>query len=288
MRKWLLGAAGLAVLGAASPALAAPAPAPAVVTAWQTCVPRATDYITQPSGFGKIGWRVDNDLFAGMAGRLCVTAKTGPAGAGLVVTTNVPADRDGTVVAAPDVETGPWYGQKDRNSPFPVSIWRLAGIRLHLYVQALGGGTVLADADTYAYTSRAAVRGNPGTEMVIGVRWRHYYPKGSLVHLAGHWWRVAPWISGSRTPMGSHRIIVYTLVHQDPRVTVPLEPFVRYARRMGWWPRHDTIIGNTRIQGEIWKGGKGMRLWLNVTTPMPVPQLSLAPVKVLAPVKPKP
>jgi hypothetical protein len=230
--------------------------------AWQTCVPRQIDYLTT-------GYRIDNDLFAGKHGRSCIRSVPGGQGANLTITTSA-SPQPGGVVEAPSIRVGPWYGSGDPASIFPLPVAGMPRIVLHVSVTGHPGGEWLADTDTYGYASVTAVTGNPAVELVIASRWHDYRPAGGRVRVAGHWWRVARWTTGAGSPMGPHPIIVFTLVRQDPRLREVLPLFIAYARGRGWWPAGDRVAGNSCLQGEVWSGGRGLRLGLDVTSSLPV------------------
>jgi hypothetical protein len=236
---------------------------------WSTCTPRQIDYITEAAPNGvPVGYRVGADLFAGKRGTLCISSERARFGTWLTVDSSVPAQRGG-VAAAPYIRTGPWYGAGDSASVFPMPASSMSPVTDHVGVFGDGRGVWEADTDTFGYRSDQAVSGNPDAELVIATRWRGIREGGRLVHLSGHWWYAQTWIT-SGGAQGPHPLILFALVHQDDRVSEYLPAFRRWAQRQGWWPRDARVVGNTALQLEIWSNGKGMRLGLSVTDPLPV------------------
>jgi hypothetical protein len=264
VRKWFLGAAGLVILGVTSPAYAAPAPAPSVSRPWATCVPRKIDYVTRDG----IGYRLGDDLFAGKKGRLCIASRAVRRGESLTITANVRA-QGGAVAAAPYIRVGPWYRAGDTRSPFPMPARAMLAVTLHVSVTGHARGEWIADADAYGYRSGRAVKGNPSIEMIIATRW-HDYPRKSYGHyrISGQWWSVNKWVTGKGSPMGAHLIISFWAAHQSDTATERLPAFVGWARRHHWWEAR--TVGNACLQAELWSGGKGLTLGLQVTDPIPV------------------
>jgi len=242
----------------------------ATVKPWATCAARRIHYFTQATNGGPaIGYRIGDDLFAGRRGELCISTTLTRQGANLTVRSNIPA-QPGGVAAAPYIRVGPWYGAGDSQSPFPMPVTAMGRLTLHVNVTGTAPGEWIADTDTYGYRTAAAVTGNPSVELVIATRWHEYLPDGyGRVRVGGHWWSVNHHITGGGT-MGPHPLIIFWINRQDPRIAERLPAFIAWARARGWWPAADRVTGNTCLQDEIWSQGRGLRLGLQVTDPMPV------------------
>jgi hypothetical protein len=104
--------------------------------------------------------------------------------------------------------------------------------------------------------------------MIIATRW-HDYPKRSYGHyrIDGRWWSVNKWTTG-KGPMGAHLIISFWAARQADAATENLAAFVSWARRHHWWKA--PVVGNACLQAELWSGGKGLTLGLQVTDGIPV------------------
>jgi hypothetical protein len=221
---------------------------------WHTCVPRMIGYRGQ--------YRIENDLFAGKAGRLCIRST----GDNLTVETSVPW-QPGGVVAAPSIRVGGWYGSADTQSPFPLAVRHMQRLVDHVTVAGHARGQYLIDTDTYWYPTVAALAGPPGAEIVIANMTSAGSGQARL--RVGHrtWW-ADHWITCPGV-IPCHPLIVLHSARPVRSLAEVLPAFVWRLRQLGWLPSYGWI-GNTCLQAELWSGGRGLRLGLTVVDTSPV------------------
>jgi len=220
---------------------------------WRTCVPRMIGYRGQ--------YRIENDLFAGKAGRLCLRST----GDNLTVTTNV-RGQPGGVVAAPGIRVGQWYGSGDPLAPFPLAVRHMQRLVDHVMVGGRAAGQYLIDTDTYWYPSLRALAGPPGAEVVIANMTAA--SAGRRLRIGHRTWYADHWITCPGV-IPCHPIIVLRSARPAASLAEVLPAFVWRLRQLGWLPSYGWI-GNTCLQAELWSGGRGLRLGLTVVDTSPV------------------
>ena len=241
--------------------------APASV-AWHTCQPRQILYT------GK--YRVDNDLFAGMAGKSCIRSATGH---DFTVTTNVPGDgpigsnvaviggrlielhASGGVVSYPSVYIGQNGTSSDPQSGLPVAVIRAHKYLLHITVGGSSPGTdYMQDVDIWLGPSKRSASQHGNAELVIALRGRG--AGGQLMSMGGHWYRVSHWTTHVRdangNPIGNGwPLYLIRAVGTVTSRTIRPATFLWHLRRLGlvssreWWT-------SARLGAEIWRGGRGL------------------------------
>jgi hypothetical protein len=210
--------------------------------AWHTCVRQAR----LQDGI----YSVDNDLFTGKRGPSCVTSVTGHD-----VTIDRNYRRQGAgVVAYPAVRVGAYYWTSDPGSGLPV---RVARVRLTLKLRNKGNasGVWIDDIDAWFASSDATARQHGIREMVIVTRWHNWSGGGAPVRIGTRMWRVAEWLTGSRSDRWP--LIRFVLRRPASQLTLSFGLFDRIALEHHWIGRH-MVLASVADGSECWSGCRGL------------------------------
>jgi hypothetical protein len=209
---------------------------------WRTCDPQAK----LQDGI----YNVDNDLFTGKRGPSCVTSVNGH---DITINRNYRAQGAG-VVAYPAVRIGAYYWTSGRGSGLPVRVPR---VRLKLKLRNTGRapGLWIDDIDAWFASRGATARQHGIREMVIVTRWHDWSGGGKKVRIGKRMWRVAEWLTGSR----SYRwpLIRFVLRHPVRRLTLYFRMFDRIALEHHWIGRH-MVLASIADGSECWSGCRGL------------------------------
>jgi hypothetical protein len=196
-------------------------------------------------------WRVDDDLFAGMRGPLCITTSDGH---DFTVDDSLQA-QDGQVVAYPAVRIGDYYGALDPGAPLPARLPAIGQLTLHI-TSGSAAGSWQADADLWFFAHGSPMTGRGSFEMVIITRQRDTGRRGRLVRVDGRDWLEAEW---SDHPDGTWPLLAFYLIGQRPAVAIRVADFTRWAVRNAGLPYRD-ILASAACGAEILQGGRGLHV----------------------------
>jgi Glycosyl hydrolase family 12 len=220
---------------------------------WKTCRPRATLYTGH--------YRVDNDLFAGMEGPLCITA---PDGHSFTIDTNLPGDgrrgHSGAVTAYPAIRLGTYFGVEDPGSGLPARVRAMPELLLRVRAAGSAGGTWVTDVDGWLYPpGDAQARGHGSAELVIATRWRGpESPYYNLIRVQGSVWKLYHWNTCSAaTVPACWPITVFRVLHPIDAATIDVTAFLDAMVRAGYLSS-SWYLGSGAFGTEIWSGGKGL------------------------------
>jgi hypothetical protein len=218
---------------------------------WTSCIPRRSLH----DGI----YRVDDDLFQGSKGTLCVRSQNGH---DLRVLNNLPASPKGTVVAAPAIRIGSYYGAPDPGSTLPLPVGHIGALTLHVITPGADpSGTYFEDTELFFYNSQNTTAEHVG-EIEIVTRtspdenWQH--EGGQLDTIEGRKWWVLPWWTSQNGQ--TWRLVRIMAARNMTSVALHVARFVAVAR--GWPGLPGAYLGNGDLQAELWAGGLGIRLGL--------------------------
>ena len=214
----------------------------ATARVWHTCVRQAR----LQDGI----YNVDNDLFTGKRGPSCVTSSTGH---DVTIDRNYRTQGAG-VVAYPAVRIGAYYWTSGSGSGLPVPVAR---VRLMVELRNTGNasGLWIDDIDAWFAHSDATARQHGIREMVIVTRWHNWSGGGKPVRIGRRFWRVAEWLTGSR----SYRwpLIRFVLRRPARRLTLHFGLFDRIALEHHWIGRH-MVLASVADGSECSSGCRGL------------------------------
>jgi hypothetical protein len=232
-----------------------------------TCTPRKIIYTGE--------YRVDNDLFAGSPGRLCITSA---AGHDFTITTAATGDgSDGTartVIAYPKIYVGQNYTSADPLSGLPASVAASSSLTMHLRAagQTTAVSNYITDIDLWLSPTVALAGDHGSTEVVVAMRWQHAgMGGGRKISMAGHWYLILPpWSTGPGcgTPQAIDQLTCWPIVRivaykQVTSRALRVGKIFWHLRKLGYL--HATILDSADFGTELWRGGKGLTDSLVVT-----------------------
>lgn len=227
----------------------------------RTCTPQATLWGWVPGQ--NFPYLVDNDQFAGAAGRSCLQTTDGH---NFRVLNNTAPWR-GVVTRFPQVRVGPFDRSRDPGSGFPYEVKALPDLIVHADMNGAGvPGAWLGEVHMWLYNS-AAVRG-PGTiELVLIMQhhdWVPYYSRCfrvSRLRVCGNDHKAGP--AGHRWPL-----VVLRLVHPRRHLGLNVRALFYRLRRMRWLGP-DRWLGNVEVGVECASGCKGFYASMTVDVRKP-------------------
>lgn len=250
----------------------------ATVHHWETCRPRAIFY---PGGNDPQGYRLDDDIFAGYTGRYCIA---GTSDYGFRILDNVPGDSK-VVIAYPKVFIGQDYDSTDPQAGLPLKVTQLGKLTLHVGSWGQSPGLWQSDSDDWFWPA-SNTSGHGAWELVIitrlsGGRKHDTFP--CTVRLSGRCWYYSPWVThqtylmGNREVTGSWPLIFFEASRPDlHKVRLPLGLFTAWAIKTGWLPR-TAWLGQIGYGTEVWTGGRGLHLSMQVNGLPHIPTIKAPP-----------